>query len=121
MNEAVPSATNNWSIILLKDNRVLAGSLFGILQRIAELDATVARPGYRLSAARAGGAGAGKLLAPDGASGGTGIDLLRPGVPPGAGGLAADRAARTTAINEPAQRMVMPPCEPGLYRRRGRG
>ena len=99
----------------------IAGSLFGILQRIAELDATVARPGYRLSAARAGGAAAGKLLAPDGANGGTGIDLLRAGVPAGAGGLAADRAARRTAISEPAQRMVTPPCEPGLYCRRGRG
>jgi len=99
----------------------IAGSLFGILQRIAELDATVARPGYRLSAARAGGIAAGKLLAPDGANVGTGIDLLHAGVPPGAGGLATDRAARTTAISEPAQRMVTPPWEPGLYRRRGRG
>jgi hypothetical protein len=34
----------------------IAGSLFGILQRIAELDATVARSGYWLCAARAGGA-----------------------------------------------------------------
>jgi hypothetical protein len=72
----------------------IAGSLFGILQRIAELDATVARPGYRLSAARAGGAAAGKLLAPDGANGGTGIDLLRAGVPPARAG------SRPTARHE---------------------